>query len=67
MHILLREQFLGGSSICILFGRNRWNLPVYPDFKKMIKKPDILYVGATLKHAIEANFSKRNGKDRYDH
>lgn len=61
MHILLREQFLGGSSICILFGRNRWNFQFILILKRD-KKSDILYVGATLKHAIEANFQKEMGR-----
>jgi len=35
--------------------------PVYPILKRD-KKTDILYVGATLKHAIEANFQKEMGR-----
>ena len=46
--------------------QEQMEFPVYPILKRD-KKTDILYVGATLKHAIEANFSKRNGKISYDH
>ena len=35
--------------------------PVYPILKRD-KKTDILYVGATLEHAIEANFQKEMGR-----
>ena len=37
------------------------DFPVYPILKRD-KKADILYVGATLKHAIEANFQKEMGR-----
>ena len=37
------------------------DFPVYPILKRD-KKTDILYVGATLKHAIEANFQKEMGR-----
>lgn len=35
--------------------------PTYPILKRD-KKTDLLYVGATLQHAIEAHFQKENGK-----
>lgn len=37
------------------------DFPVYPILKRD-KKADILYVGATLKHAVEAHFQKETGK-----
>ena len=46
MHSILQEQM---------------EFPVYPILKRD-KKTDILYVGATLKHAIEANFQKEMGR-----
>lgn len=61
MHILLREQFLGGSSIWHSIWQEQMEFPVYPILKRD-KKTDILYVGATLKHAIEANFQKEMGR-----
>lgn len=37
------------------------DFPVYPILKRD-KKADILYVGATLQHAVEAHFQKETGK-----
>ncbi len=37
--------------------QEQMEFPVYPILKEI--KTDILYVGATLKHAIEANFQKK--------
>ena len=36
------------------------DFPVYPILKRD-KKADILYVGATLEHAVEAHFRKEAG------
>ena len=36
------------------------DFPSYPILKRD-KKTDILYVGATLKHAVEAHFQKESG------
>ena len=41
--------------------QEQMEFPVYPILKRD-KKTDILYVGATLKHAIEANFQKEMGR-----
>ena len=41
--------------------QEQMEFPVYPTLKRD-KKTDILYVGATLKHAIEANFQKEMGR-----
>ena len=38
--------------------QEQMEFPVYPILKRD-KKTDILYVGATLKHAKEANFKKK--------
>lgn len=41
--------------------QEQMDFPVYPILKRD-KKADILYVGATLKHAVEAHFQKEAGK-----
>ena len=41
--------------------QEQMEFPVYPILKRD-KKTDILYVGATMKHAIEANFQKEMGR-----
>ena len=41
--------------------QEQMDFPVYPILKRD-KKADILYVGATLRHAVEAHFQKETGK-----
>ena len=41
--------------------QEQMEFPVYPILKRD-KKADILYVGATLQHAVEAHFQKEAGK-----
>ena len=41
--------------------QEQMEFPVYPILKRD-KKADILYVGATLQHAIEAHFQKETGR-----
>ena len=41
--------------------QEQMEFPVYPILKRD-KKADILYVGATLRHAVEAHFQKEAGK-----
>ena len=41
--------------------QEQMEFPVYPILKRD-KKADILYVGATLRHAVEAHFQKETGK-----